>query len=76
MKLPEPALWHDPETSQWKKLSKPARPTYEAYYTEAQLKQAVKDALEAAAQTLEELGYDSNRGDCIDAIRNMAKEIL
>jgi hypothetical protein len=50
MKLPEPALWHDAETSHWKKLSKPERPTYEAYYTEAQCKQIQRDALEAAAK--------------------------
>jgi hypothetical protein len=36
--LPEPGLWHDSETGHWSRLTRPSRPTYEAYYTADQLR--------------------------------------
>jgi len=42
VELPEPALWFDPETGHWKKLTKPDRPTYEAYYTADQMRAAIE----------------------------------
>lgn len=41
--LPPPALWHDQTTGHWKVLTKPDRPTYEAYYTAEQVHQARAD---------------------------------
>jgi hypothetical protein len=46
--LPEPALWHDSETGHWSRLTRPSRPTYEAYYTADQLR------THASAQVAEE----------------------
>lgn len=51
--LPPPALWHDQTTGQWKVLTKPDRPTYEAYYTAEQVHQARSD-LEAENKRLRE----------------------
>jgi len=45
-------------------------------YTEAQCKQAVRDALEAAAQKLESPAALCLRSDVIAIVRNMAKEIV
>lgn len=44
-------------------------------FTESQLKQAVRDALEVAYTRIEEQLPDATRGDCADAIRALIKEI-
>ncbi len=48
------------------------------YYTEAQVKQAVRDALEAAAQICKERINYGEAGAllCERAIRNVAKEVV
>jgi len=50
-------------------------PPMEPLYTEDQLKQVRRDALEEAAHTINTLMPDADRGDCADAIRAMKEQI-
>lgn len=51
--MPRVALWHDPETGHWKKLTRPDRPTYEPYCSEQEVLESIA-SLQAQKVALKE----------------------